>query len=187
MKRSTLILIALAVVLAAGLIAMVLLRTKLGSEVTSNRSTTTNQVGNQNAAVVSRPSSNTPEAQDRDAVTALAILFAERFGSYSTETLAANGDRVAPFATTSAQIDVQNFIRQEQAKYAGSGLSVGITSRALTTTIAKYRPAAAATVDVGLQRREEASGAAATVRQQTLQLEIIKQGEAWKVNRLTWK
>lgn len=186
MKRSTFILIALAVVLAAGLIAMVLLRIKSGSEVTANRSTTTNQVGNQNT-VVSRPSSNTPEAQDRDAVTALAILFAERFGSYSTETLAANGDRVAPFATTSAQIEVQNFVRQEQAKYAGSGLSVGITSRALTTTITKYRPAAAATVDVGLQRQEEASGAAATVRQQTLQLEIIKLGEAWKVNRLTWK
>ena len=115
----------------------------------------------------------------------LAKTFGERYGSYSNESDFANLYDLMPLMTDSMQDDTEDLIE----RVVVADVYYGITTRVLSTELIEYEEELGyATMNV-LTQREEAMGSPqnAEVKYQTLVLEMVKQGGAWKVNKATWE
>lgn len=185
MAKRLLLILGILAVLGLG-VALVLTRRSPAT----NAPTTENANGS--AAANTTPPANasvaaTAEDQERDALTARAILVTERFGSYSSETIGQLTETLAPFLTKSGQVDVASFIAQERARLNATSQSLGYTTRALAPSILQHKLGATATVEVGTMRTAQAVGSEATTSNPTLRLELVLEGQEWKVARIRWR
>lgn len=181
--QRVLVIVLIILILAAAVAAILILQPKTATDRTNRQPTAlpaeTNVAANVNAI-------GSPEQQSELDARAAASLIAERFGSYSSETLSDLPAVLGGWLTASGQADAANFVRQESAKYAGSATTVGISSRSLTVNVKQFQPNRSATVEVTLNRAEAAVGQPSSTRQQTLQVELIREADRWLGSHLTW-
>lgn len=128
----------------------------------------------------------TPLTPVQVGATNTARLFAERFGSYSTEADFENVEDVQVMATASFTLELEN-IAANARREALPGAFYGVSTRVLGATV-KTESTTAATVEVLTQREEVSGGPTSTpvIRNQTLQVELLLEADGWKVNGFKW-
>jgi hypothetical protein len=134
----------------------------------------------QESSVVSEPI----ETKDIDvALQTLAVSFAERYGSYSTESSFANLYDILPMMTAALRSQTEDFI----AKSSVSSLYYGVTTRVLSVDVSTSDKTMA-TVTVSTQR-EESKGSAqnSEIKYQDLFLTCVEENGVWKVSSAIWQ
>ncbi len=132
----------------------------------------------------------TPEETLRSDLLRLAAAFAERFGSYSNQGNYENLLDLKTLMTTNMQAWTDNFIKQSQAASGTNSVYYGVTTKAISTSIASLdEVAGTATIVVGTQRRESSGSMAdsSVINYQNLQLVFKKVNGEWKVDEATWQ
>ncbi len=118
------------------------------------------------------------------AVQVVGKLFAERYGSYSTEADYANLTDVLPLMTDAFAARTRLVI--QSSKPASS--YYGVTTRAVSTTMdALDDKAGTAKITISTQRQETVGTGTPTVKYQNLVLTMLKVGGDWKVDSATWQ
>lgn len=112
----------------------------------------------------------------------LAMSFAERYGSYSTDEPVANLSDLQPFMTASfAQTVVGKNQLSEITNF------VGFSTKALTADLLEVT-ATRAVVIVGVQRTQDFdNGQDSKIFYAKLKLSAIKEGVEWKINEAQWQ
>lgn len=111
-------------------------------------------------------------------------LFAERYGSYSTEADFANLTDTLPLMTDAFAAKTRAVIQSSKIPTA----FYGVTTRAVTLSVSALDASAGtARVAVSTQRVETVGNAAPVTKYQTLNLTLLKVGADWKVDSATWK
>jgi hypothetical protein len=116
------------------------------------------------------------------------MAFTERFGSFSNQTDFVNITDLKSAMTSSMAAWADKFIADAREQGTSTVYS-GTTTRALTPTVEAFdEKAGTATVRVGTQRRQDASGTVAgEVYYQDIVLELIKVNGEWKVDSAEWQ
>jgi len=113
----------------------------------------------------------------------LAITFAERYGSYSTESDFANIYDVMDLMTASFRGETENFL----AAAKNSKEYYGVTTRVLTTKVTSSDETSS-TVEISTQREEsKGSPQNSEIKYQKLILSCLKENDVWKVNSALWQ
>ncbi len=139
--------------------------------------------------VIPRPTPTvTPEERAEASAETMAKVFAERYGSYSTESEAANLEDVIPLATPSFAAELQAQINRLQASAAATEY-YGVSTRILNTTAESIDVLLGTATYTVLTQREEARGSVSntSVSYQTLTLTMQKEGDNWLVDRAVWE
>ncbi|MFA5954837.1 MAG: hypothetical protein WC817_04880 [Patescibacteria group bacterium] len=110
----------------------------------------------------------------------LARLFAERFGSFSTDEKFAGIEEIKPLMTDTFASWVENtYIPELKSRYPkGFGAE---TTRVLHSTVVQQNDAAA-TVRVAVQRTVTSDSSGSLVKNTTLRVDMVKRGDGWLVN-----
>lgn len=137
--------------------------------------------------VVPKPTPTvTPEQKSQASAETVAKVFAERYGSYSSESEAANLEDVLPLATSSLAANLNAQITRLQ-RATTAEVYYGVSTRVLnvTTTMVSETVITASL----LTQREEAKGSIenTSVSYQTLVLTLEKSGDDWLVSEATWQ
>jgi hypothetical protein len=126
-----------------------------------------------------------PSAQAVSAET-VARVFAERFGSYSSESDFANIDDVLLLATPQLQQSLRTLAEQSRSRLQ-DGMYYGTSTRVLSVVITEQTETAT-TLSCMTQRISSVDNPGnSTTTYQTLVLTLLKIGEEWKVDGYTWK
>jgi len=114
-----------------------------------------------------------------------AMIFVERFASYSSESNFANVTDVLPLVTSSLATSIQAVAAEQRAKGVDQAY-YGISTKVISQNV-KEQTDAAATILVSTQRQEAIGGPTnTTVRYQDITVSLVKEGDAWKVNDFVW-
>lgn len=126
----------------------------------------------------------TPPVENVDtSLQSLAMTFAERYGSYSTESDFANLKDVLVLMSAALRASTENFIATAKASNEYYGVTTNVLSITVTSSTAD-----AGTVEVSTQRNEsKGSPQASEISYQKLLLNCVKEGGVWKVNSATWQ
>ena len=133
------------------------------------------------------PTPVTPEEKQKATAQTVAKIFAERFGSYSSESQADNLEDLLPLATTGYTATLQAQIKKLREADPSADY-YGVTTRVLSTTLSGEVSDGTATFDV-LTQREEATGSVdnLSITYQTLTVSLKLVGEDWLVNGAVWQ
>lgn len=128
-----------------------------------------------------------PEKPDSQAnLKRLAASFAERYGSFSNQGDFENLKELKVFMTDSMAREVDAYIAEAGARGTATPAYVGMTTRALSSTIDSFNESAGtATVTVNTQRQEVTS-AGTRVFYQEIGLDFVRSGEIWEVDSAQW-
>lgn len=128
-----------------------------------------------------------PEKPDvRANLKRLAASVAERYGSFSNQGDFENLKELRVFMTDSLTREIDAYISEADARGTASPAYVGMTTRALNSTIDSLSESAGtATVTVNTQRQEVTS-AGTRVFYQEIEMEFIRSGEIWEVDSMKW-
>lgn len=142
-------------------------------------------------AVEGPPTATTRNATESEKAAAslrtIAILFAERYGTYSARGNFENITDLYPLMTERMRASSDTFIADARARQDREGVGVsGTTTRALEVEVVTQTPLSA-TVSVSTQRTETATDGRETVTYQKLQLSLVRSGELWKVDSAAWQ
>ncbi len=129
---------------------------------------------------------NIPAPQSVSAST-VARSFVERFGSYSSESDYVNVDDVKNLATPAFQSELDTLVRQFRSQTDPSDGYTGISTRIIT-----IQPTVETDTNMTFlitTQRQEAIGnpGNASIRYQDVEVELVKSGDSWLINALTWK
>jgi hypothetical protein len=129
-----------------------------------------------------------PQPSGQAAVRRLAMAFAERFGSYSSEGDFTNITDLRSLMTPSLQTWADRYVEEQRAKASTGAMFFGTTTRALNAEFQSFDDGAGtASVTVSAQRRETSStDAEGRVYYQDLRMVLVKQGGAWLVDSVRW-
>ena len=129
----------------------------------------------------------TPEKPDVGAnLKRLAASFAERYGSFSNQGDFENLKELRVFMTDSMVREVDAYIADAGSSGTATPAYVGMTTRALNSTVESLNESAGtATVRVNTQRQEVKSSGT-RVFYQELVLKFIRSGEIWEVDSADW-
>jgi len=118
---------------------------------------------------------------------AVAVTFAERFGSYSSESNFTNFDDLSSLMTEKMKLWSQNFIIQQSVNNSGS--YYGIDAKAVSTKINTYdQQAGQANVVVVVQRREyKGNTTNPRIFYQNLILNLVQKDNNWLIDQATWE
>ncbi|MFH1252842.1 MAG: hypothetical protein V1664_00720 [Candidatus Uhrbacteria bacterium] len=154
-------------------------------------SVTANQQAAVNAAPRETPKIETPVLTDQQVkvnqsgLESLAMTFAERYGSFSTDSDFANLKDVLDFMASGLRLETENYIvsAKPTANY------YGVTTRVLSVEVATFDEAAGtAQVSVSTQREESVgSPQNSSIKYQNLLLAYVKEAGLWKVTSATWQ
>lgn len=145
------------------------------ANVNTNNPVNTNTTTNTNTVV------NTNTNQDRDAILFVAKVFTERYGSYSTD----DGYAGLLAATTYGTNVLNDAIRKNVTTLKTlPGSRVSVTKALVTTIVNQTGMTAIVTVQA---QRTETIGESKTETTPTLQMNLVKSGNDWKVNSATWR
>ena len=137
-------------------------------------------------AATNQPAATNTASADEVALIRLANLFAERYGSYSSEAGFKNITDLKPYMTKKMQVISDSFVTTQKAQSSSSSF-YSTTTNALSTDITSLAPLRA-TVSVSTQRRETGANINGTnTYYQVLVLDFAKEGETWLVDNATWQ
>ncbi len=137
--------------------------------------TVTNQAANTNAA-----------DPDQVALIRLANLFAERYGSYSSEAGFQNITNLKPYMTKKMQTVSDGYITTQRAASSVKAF-YSTTTSALSTSVTSLAQVKAS-ISVSTQRRETGENInGANTYYQVLLLDFVKEGETWLVDNAVWQ
>jgi len=125
-----------------------------------------------------RPSTSLETNQN--AVRQLAKIFVERYNSYSTDSDFQNIIDVKELVTPA----LWQTLSAKIGKAPATGSFVGVTTKVFTTEIKTWENNSA-TVNLNATIREEKNGVSSD-RQQSIAVEIVKNGEGWLVSSFQW-
>ncbi len=116
----------------------------------------------------------------------VARIFVERFGSYSSETDFANVDDVKALATPSYQAELESLVNGYRRQFDDTAGYSGVSTRVISLKIVSESETAS-TFKLTTQR-EEAVGTPGntTLRYQDVEVSLVKTGDDWLINDLTW-
>ncbi len=113
--------------------------------------------------------------------------FAERFGTYSNQADFQNLVDLYPLMTASMREATERTIAQARSAGGGGDGYVGVTTRAVSTTLASLDATGGrATVTVAAQRSTQSGDDQPTVDYRTLTLAFRRSGDLWLVDSATW-
>lgn len=113
----------------------------------------------------------------------LAMTFAERYGSYSTETDFANLKDVLVLMSASLKAETEGFIAAAKTSNEYYGVTTNVLSVKVTSSTAD-----SGTVEVSTQREESKGGPQnSEISYQKLLLNCVKEGGVWKVASAIWQ
>lgn len=116
----------------------------------------------------------------------LAMSFAERYGSYSSDLKFKNLDDLMPFVTPAMASGMES-LRSEQGQPEEEDMFQGFTTKALSFELGQVT-ADKATVIVNTQRLTYLGpGKDANISYRKLELDFVKMGSEWKVDAADWK
>lgn len=117
----------------------------------------------------------------------VARTFIERFGSYSSESNFANVEDVMRLATPTYQQTLDAIVADYRRQLAAVDGYSGIST--VVITIKTVSESETATEFLITTQREEAVGnpGNTTLRYQDAEVSLVKSGDTWLVNALTWK
>ena len=131
-----------------------------------------------------------PEKFSEEDLKKMALLFAERFGSFSNQSNFRNISDLKIFMSESMQKWADDYIKEQNEKMADNSIYYGIITKAVTTEVRQLDEAAGqAAVMVGTRRRETAmldSNSSDTYNQDIL-ISFVKENNLWKVNNAYWQ
>ncbi|MBI4426330.1 MAG: hypothetical protein HY567_02030 [Candidatus Kerfeldbacteria bacterium] len=167
-----------ALLAAAGAAALVVVR-----QPKTGPATNTAPISTVNRTVIPE-NTNAEPAPTTDQLLATARVFAERFGSTSSDAPTAHLQAVLPFCSSAL---TQSFRRLINQPTNSPGNATRTTSRALAfATPSVDERLGLAEVVVTLQRQEQIGTEPATIYNQELALQFVRESGAWKVNVATW-
>ena len=135
----------------------------------------TNQVP---TAVMTTPATN------QVLVSRLAADFAERFGSYSSQSGAVNLEELKKMATKRMQQTLESLRRSQKVNV--NAAYQGVTTKALTPKVSRLTTNSAAVV-VPTQRQETTATGQTVVKYQKITLNLLKVGGSWLVDEARWQ
>lgn len=147
---------------------------------------------NENINAAPEPLVSWPEISEEEKLkaqlTKMSSAFAERYGSYSNESDFENLEDLMTFMSSSLKSKTENFIREKRVEASAQAIYYGITTKSLKTELISFSPETGrATFKVSTQRQEIiGSSANARVYYQDIELEMIKEGGVWKINKAIW-
>lgn len=113
--------------------------------------------------------------------------FAERFGTYSNQADFQNLIDLYPLMTASMRAATERTIAQARAAGSGAEGYVGVTTRAVSTTLASLDATGGrATVTVAAQRSTQSGDDQPTIDYRILTLAFRRSGDLWLVDSATW-
>jgi hypothetical protein len=126
------------------------------------------------------------EETNKSNVLVLASSFAERFGSFSSQSDFQNIRDLFPFMTASMKIWAENYIEIQKAN-VNPEIYYGVTTKAISRKFL-YFDENSAEILISTQRRES-TGAMAneTITYKDMELKLVKESEEWKVDGVWWK
>ncbi len=130
----------------------------------------------------------TPEKVAEASAQVVGKIFAERYGSYSSESELANIEDVLDICTSSYRATLERFMNDMHGASAAETY-YGVSTRVLSVKTTEMNAEGTTARLELLTQREEANGTVGntSVSYQTMVLEMEKQGDAWKVNNATWQ
>lgn len=120
---------------------------------------------------------------------AVAITFAERFGSFSNQSNFENLNDLRDLMTVKMKGWTDDYISQQKTSFVAGLPYYGITSQALSTIITSFDESLGrAEVEVNTQR-QEAKGNTQNPRvfYQKISLKLVRANEGWKVDEAVWQ
>lgn len=133
---------------------------------------------------VQPPPAATERERDEAAIRLAATTFAERYGSYSSESSYANVRDVYPLVTARFRA-----VLEARATSSGSATSTpayrGVTTVVLRVTIPTYNPGGATITSVATQRNT-VTGSDSRVTYETLTLTLKRESNQWKIDDAAW-
>lgn len=117
----------------------------------------------------------------------VARTFIERFGSYSSETDFANVDDVMKLATPAYQAELNSLVDSYRRQFDAAAGYTGVSTQVISMkTVTETETA---TTFLVTTQREEAVGTPGntTLRYQDAEVNLVKSGDNWLINDLTWK
>lgn len=128
----------------------------------------------------------TPEP-DRTGAVVAARVWAERFASWSNEDGFTNLQQLGSQSTAQVQSFLATYRQQLQQRYPVADGYRGVTGRALSPKLDAFDAGAGtAQVSVAMQLAESTS-TSPTVYNRTLDLRLLRSGEAWLVDYVKWE
>lgn len=135
------------------------------------------------------PPTITKEPKTQSTLTAIAVTFAEKFGSYSNQVNFENFKDLEPLMTNNMKKWTEQYVAQENNRENGSEEFFGVTSRALKADIIALDEAETSAQFIVNMQREETQGSPPRIRvyYQKLLLYIVRDGVNWKIDSAEWK
>lgn len=115
-----------------------------------------------------------------------AINFAERFGSYSSQSNYAHAYAVMPLASVRMQKWLTEMISQNAVDDISGVAFKGVMTRALGSRLSRGSEAGKASVEVDTQRIETSDTEGQKIVMQPIRIELVKEGERWVVDGAFW-
>jgi len=143
---------------------------------------TTSRTSETAAAVIGEP-------QLEATFKAVAVTFAERFGSYSNQSNFQNLEDLSDLMTVKMKNWADNFILEQENTIANGAIFYGITTRALSAKVVSFDESLGrAEISVSTQR-QESKGSTINPRifYQEILLKLAKTSDGWKVDEAAWQ
>ncbi len=135
------------------------------------------------------PPVNPADIPQQSTVAAITVsrTFIERFGSYSSQSDFANIDDVLSLATERFQTELQGLVTQYRAATSSDDEYTGVSTYVISTKTVS-ETAQGMMLAVTTQRRESVGTPGnSTLRYQDVEIVLVKNGDSWLVDGLTWK
>jgi len=119
----------------------------------------------------------------------VALIFAERFGSYSNQGSFANLDDLRDLMTIRMKGWIDTFIAEQKVSAGDSSSYSGITTKALGVNITEFDESIGRAEVIVSTQRQEAQGTTVNPRvyYQDMLLRLVKTGSGWKVDEAVWQ
>lgn len=144
-------------------------------------------------AATAAPETVTPAPARKEKVTAedlqrLAASFVERYGSYSNQSGYANILDLEIFMSRALKRLTLDYIERSRGQNRQTDIYYGLTTKAVVVETKQFDDYAGQAEFIVKTQRKESAGVSANARtfQQDASVVIIKEGGAWKVDKLTW-
>ncbi len=186
--RAKLIVLGLIVLIAVVLILLFLPRKAKQPTVVVNTGTNEQAAVTNTAATPKPVPVVTAEQQEQASAETVAQVFTERYGSYSSESEAANLEDVLPLTTASYQSQLRSQIARLQSAPLPSEY-YGVTTKIISITVTGADTNAGVALFDLVTQREEAKGSPGntSVRYQTISVVVKQEGDSWLVDSAAWK
>jgi len=151
----------------------------------NNIENSVNNIGNTDIVVDNSPV--VKEVINEESLMRMAMLFAERFGSYSSHSNYENIDDLKIFMSQKMQVWADDYIKTLRAKQTSLDNFYGITTKALTKKINTYNDETGKGEVFVSTKRKEMNEDKETNFYQDIIISFIKEGGVWKVDNAEWQ